>query len=126
MRSCNGYGNRSQGVRSVAAFQAFSSDRFRFVSQVFPPEGSGMKTPSIGLHNLPLQTIAISLAYLLTAKLGFLLALEQTNATAVWPPAGISLAAALVYGFRIWPGIFLGAFVANVTLLAGAHSSLVP
>lgn len=85
-----------------------------------------MKTPAMSLHNLPVQIIAISLAYLLTAKLGFLLALEQTNATAVWPPAGIALAATLAYGFRIWPGIFLGAFVANITLLAGPHSSPLP
>src|SRR3979490_2474105 len=27
----------------------------------------------------------------------------------VWPPAGISLAAILLFGYRFWPGVALGA-----------------
>ncbi len=73
-----------------------------------------------------LQNIAVALAYLLTAKLGFLLALEQTNATAVWPPTGIALAASLVFGLRIWPGIFLGAFLANVLVLGSGSTVSIP
>ncbi len=80
------------------------------------------------LRNLPMaliQNIAVALAYLLTAKLGLLLALEHTNATAVWPPAGIALAACLVFGFQIWPGIFLGALLANMLVLTtGSFSSM--
>lgn len=30
----------------------------------------------------------------------------------IWPPAGIALAALVLYGFDLWPGIFLGAFFA--------------
>lgn len=67
---------------------------------------------------------AVALAYLLTAKLGFALALPQTNATVVWPPTGIALAAALIYGNRVVPGIFLGAFLANVMVLATGHAGL--
>ncbi len=70
------------------------------------------------------QNIAVALAYLLTAKLGLLLALDQTNASPVWPPAGIALAACLAIGFRIWPGIFLGAFLSNIIVLAVPFSSL--
>jgi PAS domain S-box-containing protein len=77
-----------------------------------------MKTPSRNFPMGLIQNIAVALTYLLTAKLGFLLALEQTNATAVWPPTGIALAACLVVGFHIWPGIFLGAFLANMLVLA--------
>src|SRR5262249_18498623 len=36
-----------------------------------------------------------------------------------WPPTGIALAALLLLGRRAWPGIFLGAFVAN-TWTSGA------
>ena len=57
---------------------------------------------------------AVAFVYLLTAKLGFLLALEQTNATAVWPPTGIALAVLLLGGTRLWPGVFLGAFLVNI------------
>ena len=67
-----------------------------------------------------LQNSAVALTYLLTAKLGFLLALEHTNATAVWAPTGVALAACLLLGLHIWPGIFFGAFLANMALLA-AH-----
>lgn len=70
------------------------------------------------------QNIAVALAYLLTAKLGFLLAFEQTNATAVWPPTGIALAACLAFGLHVWPGIFLGAFLANIIVLGTPFSSL--
>src|SRR5690349_19056562 len=33
--------------------------------------------------------------------------------TVVWPPSGIALAALLILGNRVWPGIWLGAFLAN-------------
>ncbi len=73
-----------------------------------------------------MKIIAVACVYLLTAELGFLLALDQTNASAVWPPAGIALAACLVFGIRIWPGIFLGAFLANSIMLAGTPFSTLP
>lgn len=83
-----------------------------------------MNTSPAHSKKIVTQNIAVALVYLLTAKLGFLLALEQTNATAVWPPTGIALAACLVFGFRIWPGIFFGAFLANIVVLATPFSSM--
>jgi PAS domain S-box-containing protein len=70
--------------------------------------------------------IAVAFVYLLTAKLGFMLALEQTNATALWPPSGLALGACLVFGYRICPGIFLGAFLANIFVLAGTPFAAAP
>ena len=52
-------------------------------------------------------------AYYGTAKLGLDLAFETTSVTAVWPPTGIALAALLLWGYRLWPGVALGAFLAN-------------
>jgi len=57
-------------------------------------------------------------AYVVTAKLGLLMDAVGGLATTVWPPTGISLAALYLFGFRLWPGVALGAFVVNVT--AGA------
>src|SRR3546814_128932 len=37
-------------------------------------------------------------------------------ASLIWPPAGISLAALLVFGYRAWPGILAGAFFTEVGL----------
>src|SRR5262249_36805676 len=48
----------------------------------------------------------------------------HVSATAVWPPTGIALAALLVFGYRLWPGVFLGAFFVNVTTAGGIATSL--
>jgi integral membrane sensor domain MASE1/anti-sigma regulatory factor (Ser/Thr protein kinase) len=52
-------------------------------------------------------------AYYGSAKLGLRLAFETGSVTAVWPPTGIALAAVVLWGYRIWPGVALGAFLAN-------------
>jgi PAS domain S-box-containing protein len=59
--------------------------------------------------------LGLALVYLVAAKLGLQLALVNKYATAVWPPTGIALAALLIGGYRLWPGVLIGAFVANVT-----------
>src|SRR5579864_6689469 len=57
----------------------------------------------------------LALAYFVAAKLGLQLALVNKYATAVWPPTGIALAVLLLRGYRLWPGVLIGAFLANVT-----------
>jgi integral membrane sensor domain MASE1/anti-sigma regulatory factor (Ser/Thr protein kinase) len=54
-------------------------------------------------------------AYFASAKLGLTLAFSNESVTAVWPPTGIALAALVLGGRRLWPGVLLGAFLANVT-----------
>ncbi|MCG8669293.1 MAG: diguanylate cyclase [Pseudomonadales bacterium] len=41
------------------------------------------------------------------------MAIPPGNVTPVWPPSGFALAAVLIYGRGMWPGIFLGAFLVN-------------
>ncbi|MFN2556786.1 MAG: MASE1 domain-containing protein [Nitriliruptorales bacterium] len=60
------------------------------------------------------RILGLAAAYLVTAKLGLLLAVPPGVATPVWPPTGISLAALLLLGPRLWPGVALGAFAANL------------
>jgi integral membrane sensor domain MASE1 len=48
------------------------------------------------------------------ARLGLQLDPVGRFATFVWPPTGLSLAALLLFGRNLWPGIFLGAAVVNV------------
>ena len=59
------------------------------------------------------EIAAVALVYYLTGRLGRTAAPPPGVATVVWPPSGISLAALLILGNRIWPGIWLGAFLAN-------------
>ena len=61
-----------------------------------------------------IAALLIAILYFGVAGLSLRLALEKTNASPVWPPSGIALAAVLLLGYRVWPGILLGAFFANV------------
>jgi signal transduction histidine kinase len=67
---------------------------------------------------------ALAAVYFLAAKLGLKLAFVNASATAFWPPTGIALAAFLIFGRRVWPGIFLGAFLANMTTAGNFATSL--
>jgi len=53
--------------------------------------------------------------YLVAGKIGLSMAYSHPSVTAVWPPTGIALAAFLLRGNRIWPGVLLGAFLVNIT-----------
>jgi two-component system CheB/CheR fusion protein len=63
-----------------------------------------------------LTVLATAAAYYVAAKLGLSLAFVAAQVTAVWPPTGLALAAVLLLGVRVAPGILLGAFLANVTV----------
>jgi integral membrane sensor domain MASE1 len=41
----------------------------------------------------------------------------------VWAPTGVALAGFLILGYRVWPAIFLGAFIVNVTTAGSAATS---
>ena len=51
--------------------------------------------------------------YFGTAWAGLKLNAVSGFATLVWPPTGIALTALLLFGYRLWPGIFLGALLIN-------------
>lgn len=63
-----------------------------------------------------LLTAAVAAIYFVAGKLGLHFAVVHASATAVWPPTGIALAAVLVFGPRVAPGVFLGAFLTNATI----------
>jgi PAS domain S-box-containing protein len=65
------------------------------------------------------KIIIVAGVYFFAARLGLLLAFEETNACPVWPPTGVALAAVLVLGYRVWPGIAVGAFLANIISFIG-------
>lgn len=57
--------------------------------------------------------IAFASAYMLTAYFGLTVDSVGGFATVVWPPSGIALAAILLLGRWIWPGIAIAAFLVN-------------
>jgi len=46
--------------------------------------------------------------------LGQLLDFTETNSAAIWPPAGLAVILFFYFGWRALPGIWIGAFLANV------------
>src|SRR5215510_14200084 len=59
--------------------------------------------------------IGIGLTYFVLAKSGLALALIHPSASPIWPPTGFALAAIVLWGYRTWPAIFLGAMIANAS-----------
>ncbi|MCK6630224.1 MAG: MASE1 domain-containing protein [Anaerolineae bacterium] len=55
--------------------------------------------------------------------MGLSLASFRGIVTLVWPPTGVALAALLLFGYRLWPGIALGALLVNLS--AGASLAAV-
>jgi len=51
--------------------------------------------------------------YYLAARLGLRFASIGESISLVWPPTGIAFAALTLLGYRYWPGVALGAFLAN-------------
>jgi signal transduction histidine kinase len=75
-------------------------------------------TLAAGRFKYALAIAILAVVYAAAARAGLMMDAVAGFATLVWPPSGLALAALLVFGKRLWPGILLGAFVAN--LFAGA------
>jgi len=69
-----------------------------------------------------INVLLLAVIYHLAVRVGLKMAHVQANTSPVWPPTGIGLAALLIFGFRLWPGISLGVFIGS--LLTGAPVSL--
>src|SRR6266699_4010801 len=73
---------------------------------------------------LPLIGI-LAVIYFVVGKFGLMLASLHASASPVWPSAGIALAATLLFGYRVWPAIFICAFLVNVTTAGNVATSFV-
>src|SRR5688500_11410201 len=61
--------------------------------------------------------VLLTAAYFAAGRLGLSLAFVNESASAVWPATGIALAAAILLGRGVWPAIFAGAFLVNLSNL---------
>ena len=55
----------------------------------------------------------LAVTYFGAAKVGFVAAVAHGVVSSAWPPTGIALAALLLWGVRLWPGIAIGAVLVN-------------
>ena len=58
-----------------------------------------------------LRIILLAVVYHLAARVGLKMAYVQANTSPVWPPTGIGIAALLLFGLRLWPGVAAGVFL---------------
>lgn len=70
------------------------------------------------------QLLILALACAITAKLSWMLGLPGETGIVMFAPAGIALAALLMGGARLWPGILLGVFAAHLANGIPAAASL--
>src|SRR5690348_560865 len=90
-----------------------------------------MSTISLGTRSHPVDTtqrrrgfqelgigVSVFLIYLTAAKAGFHFAFVAEQVTTVWAPTGIAVASLLLWGRRLWPAIWLAAFVVNLDTTA--------
>jgi signal transduction histidine kinase len=68
---------------------------------------------------------ALLLVYFAAGKFGLsFFGLIHPSASAVWLPTGIAIAAMLILGRRVWPAVFAGAFLVNLTTEGSVLTSL--
>lgn len=69
---------------------------------------------SLSPKNLALLAV-ITLIYFLAAKLGLSTAFVHPRGAPIWMSAGISVAAFILFGYRVWPAIFIGGLLDHFT-----------
>lgn len=65
-------------------------------------------------RSLAVKTTLLAVLYILTGKLGLLMAVPPGYATVIWPASGIAVGMLLAYGPRLWGGVLIGSFLLNL------------
>lgn len=68
-----------------------------------------------GLKCLCLTNLAFALLYFAAGRLGLLFSIPGGHPSPLWPPSGVALGAILLMGWRVIPGLWLGAFFVNLS-----------
>jgi len=69
------------------------------------------------------RILSLAAIYYLVSKL-YIITFSAVHVNIlIWPHVGIALAYIIIYGFRMWPGIFLGAFLTYYDLMTHSFQS---
>lgn len=60
--------------------------------------------------------LCIASAYYLSAYLGLMFATVNASISPLWAPTGIAIATLLLTSYRMWPAVFIGAFLVNALI----------
>ena len=69
--------------------------------------------------------LVLAAAYFGAAKVGLVFAVLGSNVSLVWPAAGLAVAALVLIGLRLFPGVAVGAFLANLSLASPPFTAAV-
>ena len=70
-----------------------------------------------------IRIFIIAAGYFILARFSLFLSYQHSNASPVWPPSGFAFAMILLFGYRIVPGILVGAFAANLVAFQFDHGA---
>jgi PAS domain S-box-containing protein len=70
--------------------------------------------------------VALAVFYAIIAYGCLQLSFVGTNASPVWPLSGLAFTAVWFLGYRIWPGIWMGAFIANIAVFLSHGWTITP
>lgn len=71
-----------------------------------------------------IEFFTIAIVYVAVAKSSLALASINPSASPIWPPTGFALAAILLFGYRVWPAIFVAAFIVNSATAGSLFTSV--
>jgi signal transduction histidine kinase len=72
----------------------------------------------------PVLILGVTALYVMAGMLGLRLTFLHPHVTAVRPAIGTALAACLLLGARVWPGVFLGTFLVRILTLGAVAPAL--
>ena len=72
-----------------------------------------------------LHCLLLAAVYALAGRLALLLAIPPGFASAIFPPIGIALAATLLWGYRLLPGVWLGSTLLNLSIAPALDANAV-
>ena len=88
--------------------------RLKETTQASPETLSEGAGSSVSRNRYLIQLAVVTGIYVVSAKLGLSVSVAHGSATPIWAPTGISLAALLLFGPRMWPAVAVGALLANL------------
>ncbi len=70
------------------------------------------------------RSALVAAAYFLGGYLGLALPYVGSQISLIWPASGIAVAALAIWGLRLWPAVFLGAFLVNLVVGGNLASAI--
>ncbi|MFE1950880.1 MASE1 domain-containing protein [Streptomyces sp. NPDC059524] len=74
-----------------------------------------------------LKLLVVAACYYVAGRIGLLsqVVVEGVVVTPIWPPTGVAVAALLMFGVQVWPGIALGSFLVIASIVTPQMTTLV-